>query len=394
MGLFHMIGEAWDRTWNTQMKEYYVGQGLSNSCLAVPGTRINHGLLSNNHEMLTTGSIFDVTAGQAALVLFNGRIHDCVVAMTDKEAGQFRFEEESAPSIFAGGLSAFIPVVKLAAERIGMSSGVNNNASISYVNIRPVVNNTLEFHNIPFKETDIGLTVIASGAINFSFQIVNPITFFENCINDITKPFDLAQGDGAELLTALRTEVLTSIQSIVGGLFGQGVEYYQMNQYNRDIAQRLNRMLYDSWITARGIAIRNINLNITLDEESRSRLFKYQEARIVGNNPTIAKGRLINAYAAALENPNNAMGTILAMGLGNSYTSTIAQSLQSQPNQRVLPPVIEGSPDTTDRFIPHSQADQTLESVHVVTKCSNCGWRPSNVNNAPSVCPLCGAKLR
>ena len=80
MGLIKMFTSAVGSTFADQVVEYFRCEDMSTKILCQPATLVKRGKTVNNgtEGVISNGSRFDVAVNQAALLIENGRVHDCV----------------------------------------------------------------------------------------------------------------------------------------------------------------------------------------------------------------------------------------------------------------------------------------------------------------------------
>ena len=103
MGLIKMVTGSVGSTFRDAAKDYFRCDGMTKDVLVMPATQVKRDGSCNNagHRVITDGSVFDVAAGQAALLIENGKVIDFVLASENAFAGQYTYNSQVEPSFLA-----------------------------------------------------------------------------------------------------------------------------------------------------------------------------------------------------------------------------------------------------------------------------------------------------
>ncbi|MBO7676479.1 MAG: SPFH domain-containing protein, partial [Erysipelotrichaceae bacterium] len=177
-----IVGTALE-TW----KDYFVCDALDNDTLMLKGVKRGG---SSSNEIITNGSGIVVNDGQCALVVENGTIIEVAA-----EPGNYTFDTSISPSVFDGGFEGIKNAFMDALGRFTYGGEVNRSQRVYYVNTKEIMGNMFGTATpIPFKIVDknINLDVDVSARCNgeYSFKIVNPVTFYKNVVGNARDRFD------------------------------------------------------------------------------------------------------------------------------------------------------------------------------------------------------------
>ena len=371
MGLIRMAAGAVSGTLRDQTLEVFECGQMGDGVLMQPAVKVMRGGKNKGTEnVISSGSIFNVARNQCAILVENGRVHDLVIGDVNTE-GQYRYDSAVEPSLLVGGFLELKPVLHQVWERFTAGGQSKNIMRLCYINLQEIRDNKIGLGNVPFRDSEFQITVKVQGFGRYSFQIKNPVAFFENVCNDPSRKVEKE-----ELTAQMKSEVLASMQPALGRIAAKGISYDMLINYPVQIAEELNKELDAKWEQLRGIVMVNLALeSVTVDDASAEKISKLQEARAMGTNAAIAGGRLVNAQANAMEsaasNSAGAMTGFMGFGMaGGNDAGTNAMELMRQANQQ--------------------QADQSQtqekEDGKISWDCA-CG----KAGNTGKFCPECGA---
>ena len=140
MGLIKLIKSSVERTFADSIKEYYRCDNMTNDVLVMPATKVMRNGACNNasDRVITNGSVFDVAAGQAALLIENGKVYDFVLATEDAFAGQYKYDSTVEPSFLAApSIKEALKVgIQTAKENFMYGGQSHNTMNIIYINLK------------------------------------------------------------------------------------------------------------------------------------------------------------------------------------------------------------------------------------------------------------------
>ncbi|MCD8327727.1 MAG: SPFH domain-containing protein [Ruminococcus sp.] len=437
MGLIKMAVQAVSTNLKDQVVDYFRCDGMTQDYMAKPATKIVRGSAVNNASdlVITNGSVFDVAVGQAAVLVENGKVHDFVIADTEQTTGQYRYDSTVEPSLLGGGFKDFIPSLKNIGHRFTAGGQSTNTMRLVYINIKPLTDNPVGFGNIPFRDGETRITVNAQGHGAFEFQIKNPIAFYENVIMNPDKALTRSSDDGSKIISMMKNEMKPKFQIALTQISAKMIPYDQIGAYPDELAAEMNKQLEQQWLEKRGIVLTSLAIELNIDDESKDKISKFQEAAAAQNNGLLyAMDRMsINkAREAAAENEGGAMAGFMGMGFaggtmsqpmeapsGNAPQGSISAVYNAQTagaTQQTAPESWTcecGKTGNTGKFCaecgkPKPQNGWTCECGALnkdkfctecgkkkpvgepLYRCDKCGWEPEDPKNPPKFCPQCG----
>lgn len=382
MGLIRMATAAVGSFLGDQIKELFESGEMANDVLLKPADLIVRGKARNKgtENVISNGSVFNVTRSQCAILVQNGRVHDFVIGTADTE-GQYQYDDNLEPSLLDGGFGESVASLETIMTRFTMGGQSKNIMRLCYINMIEIKNNKIGLGNVPFRDSEFGFTVKVQGFGNYSFVVENPIIFFEKVCNDPGIVFKKDQ-----ITAIMKSELIAALQPALGKIAASGVAYDQLINYPLQIAEALNTELSEKWVQLRGIRCVSLALeSITVDEESSKKIAQFQESRAYGQNAAMAGGRLVSAQATAMEraaaNEAGAFTGFMGMGMAmdQGANSGGAQLIQNaQQTQPASAPAVSGW-------------SCPCGTVNEGKFCKECGKpRPEAVDK---FCTECGAKV-
>ena len=449
MGLIKMFTSAVGSTFADQVVEYFRCEDMSTKILCQPATLVKRGKTVNNgtEGVISNGSRFDVAVNQAALLIENGRVHDFVIG-TQETAGQYKYDSTVSPSLLGGGWGDLGASIKEIGRRFTAGGQAMNTMRLIYINLRPLPGNKIGFGKIPFRDGEMNLTLNAQGHGQYELQIVNPMNFYENVVQNVNKVLTVDSPDGVAVLGQLKADMTPKFQKALTRISAQKIPYDQLGLYPDELAEAMNAELEEKWAT-KGVKITSLAIELNVDEESKQRIAKFQEAKTVGSDPSMlyAMDRMsINkAREAAASNANGVMAGFMGMGMAGGmmgqpmdatmYQQQMQQNMMNQQAAQAAPQQAapaaaptQAAPENgwtcacgttnTGKFCancgqpkpePKPAADSWKCSCGAVNKgkfcaecgkpkpaseplykCDKCGWEPEDPKNPPKFCPECG----
>jgi membrane protease subunit (stomatin/prohibitin family) len=356
--------------------------------MCVPATKVVRGKAVNNGtaDYMSSGSVFDVAINQAAVLVEDGKVWDMVIATDNDTAGQYKYDSSTAPSILGSGFKDLMPSVKEIGKRFTAGGQATHTMRLVYINLKPLVNTKIGFGNVPFRDGEMNLSLNAQGHGNFDFKISDPGAFYENVIQDPSKPFVKTEGDGATFVDGLKTEMKPKFGIAISKLSAKKIPYDQIIAYADDLAEEMNNVLSEKW-QAKGITLTSLAVELNVDDKSKERIAKFQEARTAGSDPSLlyAMDRMSinNARETAAGNSAGAMTGFMGMGMaggmmGQGMDATLynQQMQQNMANQQAAQAQAAAAPAPTPAPAQAAPADGwTCECGQVNTGkfCQGCG---------------------
>lgn len=450
MGLIKMFTSAVGSTFADQVVEYFRCEDMSTKILCQPATLVKRGKTVNNgtEGVISNGSRFDVAVNQAALLIENGRVHDFVIG-TQETAGQYKYDSTVSPSLLGGGWGDLGASIKEIGRRFTAGGQAMNTMRLIYINLRPLPGNKIGFGKIPFRDGEMNLTLNAQGHGQYELQIVNPMNFYENVVQNVNKVLTVDSPDGVAVLGQLKADMTPKFQKALTRISAQKIPYDQLGLYPDELAEAMNAELEEKW-AAKGVKITSLAIELNVDEESKQRIAKFQEAKTVGSDPSMlyAMDRMsINkAREAAASNSNGVMAGFMGMGMAGGmmgqpmdatmYQQQMQQNMMNQQAAQAAPQQAapaaaptQAAPENgwtcacgttnTGKFCancgqpkPEPKPEQPVgwtcscgavnkgkfcaecgkpkPASEPLYKCDKCGWEPEDPKNPPKFCPECG----
>ena len=388
MGLIKAAKEAIGSTLKDQWKEAIRCEDMSDDILMMKKTT-QTGVISN-------GSTIIVAPGQCAVIYDNGRIIDATA-----EDGMYIFDTSSTPSFFAG---QFKDTFKEMLQRFTYDGASAKEQAVYFFNIKEIMNNkfgtatpvTFQDWSHPLinemTNTMSPLRVEIKCFGNYTFRISNPALFMSNIsgVSDMYTKRDLVEQMKAEIM-----EVLQNVMNELGNSEHK-VPVLELQSQTDEIKDILKERDCDKRINDRGISIVSFGIeSVTLTDESEEKIDNYEYS----TNSFLQKGKMVDAYANAMENAASNSGGVLngMMGIG-IMNMTTGGTLKDVAN-KAFGHTGEAKTENSSKW-ECTNCKNEVEGAfcsHCGTKkpessfCSNCGEK---VNENAKFCSKCGNKIK
>lgn len=459
MGLIQMAVGSVSTQFKDQVVDIFECTGMSSKVLGCPGQKVLRSGTVNNatDNVISNGSVFNVSINQAAILVEDGKVHDFVIATSNELAGQYRYDSEAAPSLLGGGFKDFLPSLKDMLDRFTAGGQSKHVMRLYYINCQILTGLPVGFGAITFRDGETGVNLKAQAHGTYELQIVNPVGFYENYVKTVTNNFTIDSEEGQRFIKQIKSEMAPAFQRALGTLSQQGIRYEQLGYYSLDITDLINKTLVDRFQMEKGIILKNLNLEITFDEESEKQILAIQRDRNYQSD-TMLRAHMglgfSDAAGTAAANENGAMQGIMGLGMmgnmmGNMMGSygfngqmnpqqynpntqptvmaNMNPQMQGQPQMQAQPQVQPQQPVQTPTAdagaVPYPTApapapvaddDPNFWTCSCGTKnkgkfcqecgsqkpagaplyrCDKCGWEPEDPKNPPKFCPECGDKF-
>jgi membrane protease subunit (stomatin/prohibitin family) len=328
MGLIKAIVGAAGGVMADQWLEFFVCESLDADVLAAKGQKKSSKRSSNTKgedNIISNGSGIVVNAGQAALIVDNGKIVELCA-----EEGHYTFNQSSEPSIFYGGLGkGIVDAFKNIGERFKYGGQPGKEQRIYYFNTKEIMGNKYGTPApIPYLIVDpninLRLTISLRANGEYSYHIMNPLAFYANVTGNVEDVYTRDKID-----SQLKSEIVTVLGPSLAKL-GTGLEYHEISYQTEKLAGILNEALSDKWREGRGIEIVNFGITCTATPEDEQRIKQLQTAAVM-RDPTMAAASLVNAQGDAMRtaagNTSGAMAGFMGMGMANMAGGMNSQNL-------------------------------------------------------------------
>ncbi len=411
MGLIKAAKEAIKSTFGDQWKEAIRCEDMNNETLMVKRTTPT-GVITNKSTII-------VAPGQCAVIYDNGRVLDATA-----EEGLYTFDSSSSPSFFAGD---FGKTFKEMWERFTYNGESAKQQAVFFFNTKEILDNKfgtpapIPFqdwsHPIPNQMTNTlsPMRVEIKCFGKYTFKITNPALFMQ----EIAGTADIYLKE--KLIEQMRSEVIAVFQNVINELGNEKhkVPVLEMPSQTDEIRTMMDEMVFDEPIRKRGISITCFAVeSVTLAEESEKKIDDYE----LSSNAHMQQGRLVDAYAEAIQNAaSNKSGTMngfMGIGMMNMATNGMMGGVATNPWQNTKNSQIDLSKENQnseenvmkeEAKVESSKVEQNEEwkcecgNVNKGKFCSNCGKPKSNkkkctkcgAENEPTdkFCSECGTKL-
>ncbi len=449
MGLIKAAKDAISTMLADQWREYFYCDSLSNDVLMVKGQkRVTEGRNSNTKgvdNIITNGSVIAVNEGQCMIIVDQGGIVDVCA-----EAGEFVYDHSSESTIFYGNLGEGI---KQSFANVGRRFTFGGNTAkdqrVYFFNTKEIMNNLFGTPSpIPFRVLDrnTGYDFDTAVKVNgqYSFKIADPILFYTNVCANVRESYKKT-----ELLSTLKSELLTALQPALARISAQGVRPYEIPGFSAEICKYLAEELTQQWTELRGLEMVKMTINSAdMPAEDRQRFQKWQDTAML-RSADMQAARQSEAMASMIEKTNLSGGSssggaspmdgamnMMAMGMmgnmmnggsiGNMMGGNRQQSAAQQGNPRMQSSAAGagaavlgwtcqcGQGDNRGKFCTEcglpkpDDAGWTCSCGTVnqgkfctecgsrkpqgapLYKCDKCGWEPEDPAHPPKFCPECG----
>ena len=444
MGLIRLakIGaDAIGSTLGDQWLEYFYCDSIDSDTLMVKGQKkVNDGHNYNTKGMqdniISNGSVIAVNEGQCMMIVDNGKIVDICA-----EAGEFKYDNSTEPSIFAGNfLQSLGQTAVTAWRRFTFGGNAGKDQRVYYFNTKEIMNNLYGTATpIPFRVVDnkIGLDLDTELKCNgkYSFHIADPVVFYTKVCGNVKDSYNKT-----ELTSFMKDEMITALQPALGELSAQGIRYSELPRSTKELVNALNTELSEQWMAARGIEMVSITFNPSLPKDV-SEMIRARQNEAVYKDPNMAAAGIAAAQMEAMKSAasNTSTGPMMAfagmnmaqmaggMNAGNLFAMGQQQQQQASPAQAApaapaggaAEPILGwtcscGKADNRGKFCVECGSPKPAEAGWTCScgqvnqgkfccncgkkkpegaplyKCDKCGWEPEDPTHPPKFCPECG----
>ena len=378
MGLIRAAMSSVGSTLSDSWKEYFYCDAIDNNTIVVKAHKKVRGFGSNHGDdnIITDGSVIAINEGQCMVIVEQGQVLDLCA-----EAGEYKYDASSEPSIFTGSLGDSIKnVFNEIGRRFQYGGQASKDQRVYYFNTKEI--NGLKYGTaspVPFRVVDnragidIDISVKAFG--EYSIKVVDPILFYTNVCANVKDSYKVS-----ELENTLRSELLTALQPSFARISAQGIRYSELPAHTTELTDILNEELSKKWRELRGIEIVSFGMNSIKADEEDEKMLKQMQRDAAYTNPNLAAASLVGAQSQAMKDAaNNANGAgvgFMNMNMAQSAGGINANALYTNNNTQ------------------SNNNTWTCPSCGVTNTgrfCSNCGTSNPNLS-AKWICPKCGAE--
>ena len=432
MGLIKAVTGAIGGVVSDQWLEYFYCDSLDEDILVTKGQKKTKGRASNNkgeENIISNGSIVAVNEGQCMIIVDQGKVVEVCA-----EAGEFRYDTSSEPSLLYGSLGENIKkTFSTLGKRITFAGDTAKDQRVYFFNTKEIMGNKYGTANpVPFRVVDnnIGLDIDIAIRCNgeYSYKIIDPILFYTNVCGNVRDNYERSEID-----SQLKTELMTALQPAFAKISAMGIRYSAVPAHTMELADALNEVLSEKWTQLRGIEIVSFGINAMKASEEDEAMIKELQKNAVLRNPNMAAATLAGAQAEAMKAAasNTSTGPMMAFAGMNMATQAGGMNAQqlfqmgaaqqaAAPAPAAAPAAVAGwtcscgKSGNTGKFCsecgsPQPVADGWTCSCGAVNKgkfcsecgakkpagaplyqCDKCGWKPEDPANPPKFCPECG----
>ena len=438
MGLIKAVTSAVGGVIADQWEEYFYCDSLEADVLVTKGkkrtSKRSGGNNNGEDNIISNGSIIAVNEGQCMIIVDQGKVVEFCA-----EAGEFKYDTSSEPSLFCGNLGDNIKrTFATIGKRFTFGGDTAKDQRVYFFNTKEIMGNKYGTANpVPFRVVDenIGLDIDISIRCNgeYSYKITDPLLFYTNVCGNVTEDYERSEID-----SQLKTELMTALQPAFAKISAMGIRYSAVPAHTMELADALNEVLSEKWAELRGIEIVSFGINAMKASEEDEAMIKELQRSAVLRNPNMAAATLVGAQAEAMKAAasNTSTGPMMAFAGMNMATQAggmnaqqlfqmgaAQQAAQPAPAPASAPQAAPanggwtcacGKSGNTGKFCSECGAPQPTEEGWTCAcgavnkgkfcsecgakkpagaplyKCDKCGWEPEDPKNPPKFCPECG----
>lgn len=397
MGLIKAITGAASGVAADQWKEFFYCDSLSSDVLVAKGHKKVTGRSTNtkgDDGIITNGSIVAVAEGQCMIIVEQGQVVDICA-----EAGEYKYDMSTEPSLFAGDLASNIKdVFANVGKRFTFGGEAPKEQRVYYVNTKEIIGNKYGTPSpVPYRVVDLRAGIDVDISIKcfgeYSYKITNPILFYKEISSNVVEEYRRETLD-----SQLKTELLTALGGAFARISELGIRYSALPGHSTEIADALNEELSKKWRDLRGIEIASFGVSSVKASEEDEQMIKDMQREATYMDPTRAAASAVAAQNAAMRaaasNTAGAMTGFMGMGMAQQAGGVNAASLfamgQQQPAQPVQP---------QPQAAPAAGWTCSCGQVNAGKFCSNCGSPAPSLDwtcscgqvNTGKFCSNCGS---
>lgn len=440
-GVAGLAGTTIDSALRDQFREVFTCDSLGQNVLVRKGAvrRTADGKNKGNEDVISSGSIIMVPESTALILVDGGQIVDFTT-----EAGYYRWDSSTSPSMITSGSWAEFKervgkTISDTWERMTAGGTLTKQQRVYFVNMLPIRDNKFGSASpIPYADPEYRQIYIRLNGV-FSYQIVDPVTFFRSVTSNITGDYLASQFMGTVADPQQpRLEFTDHITEVLNRLGGQDkVMFANLPQKQTQLRTYMQECLDEDWLKLRGVVVETVAIGgITPDEKSRARIEEVDNAKLYGSDPNALAAQVALGQTEAMKaaGANSAGAATGLMGLGmmggmsgaQGGTAAAFNFLGQQQAQQAQQAAAAAAPSAdswtcscgavnTGKFCaqcgtakPAPAGSWTCECGAVNTgkfcpqcgkpapaagpaKCPKCGYTPAD-GVLPKFCPECGNK--
>ena len=417
-GAIGVAGASIDSQIRNQIREVFTCDSLGQNVLVRRDAvrRTEDGKNKGNEEIISSGSIIMVPENTALLLVDGGQIVDFTT-----EAGYYRWDSSTSPSMITATSWAEFKerVGKTVAdtwERMTAGGTLTKQQRVYFVNMLPIRDNKFGSSSpISYADPEYRQIYIRLNGM-FSYQIVDPVTFFRCVSGNIAGEYLAADFMGTVTEPKQpRIEFCDHIAEVLNRCGGQDkIMFANLPSEQTRLRTYMQECLDEDWLKLRGVVVETVAIGgITPDEKSRARIEEVDNAKLYASDPNALAAQVALGQTEAMKaaGANSAGAATGLMGLGmmggvagaNGGTAAafnfLGQQQQAQQAAPAAAPVAaapaadswscECGAVNTGNFC--AQCGKAAPEA-APAKCPKCGYTPAD-GVMPKFCPECGTKI-
>jgi len=384
-----------------QWKEFFTCDAISADVLIVKGQKKVSGRSSNtkgSDNVISTGSGIIVADGQCMIIVDQGKVVEFCA-----EPGQYAYNAETEPSLFAGKLGDSIKATfKEVGKRFTYGGEAAKDQRVYYFNTKEITGNMFGTPSpIPFRVIiderrgiDYDITLRCNGM--FSFKVSDPLRLYTAVAGNVEQEYTKE-----ELIPHMKSDFINALQPAFAKLSEMGVRYSSIPAHTMELRDAMNNILTTKWQNGRGLALVDVTFNaLNAPKEDEDEIQRIKKS-IIMSDPMLAGGYqttgFTDAAMNAANNPNGAVNAFMGMGMAGNMMANSAQLFQQGMQQQQYQaqtaaqpaPVADGwmcdcGTTATGNFCPNCGNKKTAPAS---------GWKCAcGAENAGNFCSNCGTR--
>jgi len=347
-------------------------------------------------DVITDGSVIHVYPNMMMLLVDGGKIIDFTA-----EEGYYTVKNDSAPSMFTGGLKE---AVSESFSRFKFGGTTPQKQKVYFINLQEIkgikfgtsapLNYFDNFYNAE-------LFLRAHG--NYSIRIVDPILFFQQ-----VAPRNKERIDVEDINEQFLAEFLTALQTAINQMSAAGERISYVPSKSMELSRYMADVLDEDWRTLRGMEIVSVAVaSISYTDDSTELINMRNKGAMLGD-PSIREGFVQGSIAEGLKdagsNPGGSMAGFMGVGAGMaagggffsqaSQTNTEQMKQQQTNTENSWTCPNDGTVNTGKFCSECGEPKPAATSGGIQMRCSECGEIVTITDKLPKFCPECGKPFK
>ena len=305
---------------------------------------------NGTENLISNGSYFDVAINQCAILIENGKVHDCVVCLDNEMAGKYQYLTDVEPSFLCPSPSndpdtTGVPslkdtigkTLKQYATRLAAGGQSVNTMNLLYINLAPITGIPVGGSaNIYDDNICQSVHVGINGRI--SLEIANPIQFYEKYIRDPRKTVTVDEAKG--ILGEIRQYVGRNLKSAIQKLTKAVPDWHNIENYEEDLNILIHEVMGENLEKLYGIKMSQLppNLTVELDAADRAKLNEYGAMQRLGRDSDAMRGNMAAAQVEMMKAQAQAQVKLAENsgkgGGGSTAMDMMAMTMMQNMNQQ------------------------------------------------------------